>query len=202
MKINLLSLYTPIILLVSVMMTSCSSTSNIKTSRYSSVGKRESKETRSVDGRKYTYQNNRKSPKKESKLENINAIRLDIVNTAMNYQGISYLNGGKSPETGFDCSGLIDFVFTKNGIPISGSSENLAQLGKQKRRNELLPGDLVFFGTGERISHVALVSGNRNENLEVIHATTSVGVKIDTITNYEYWESKYMFGKDIISRQE
>ena len=118
----------------------------------------------------------------------------------MSYLGTTYQSGGKSPDSGFDCSGFTSFVFTQNGIPLSGSSDKLAQLGKEKRRDELLPGDLVFFGNEQRISHVAIVSDNQNKKLKVVHATTSAGVKTDIISDYAYWESRFLFGKDILTK--
>ena len=57
-----------------------------------------------------------------------------------------------------------------------------------------------FFGNEQRISHVAIVSENLDKKLKVVHATTSAGVKTDVITDYAYWESRFLFGKDILSK--
>jgi len=64
---------------------------------------------------------------------------------------------------------------------------------------QLLPGDLVFFGDENRISHVAIVAETSDNHIQVVHATTSAGVKMDEITSSEYWSSRFLFGKDIIS---
>lgn len=183
-----------------VSMTSCSSSKNALSSKYSSREKREKQKDKPANEQIYTKEKKPNDAKSSNTKNSVTGIRLDIINTAMNYLGTSYKSGGKSPESGFDCSGFAGYVFSQNGIRISGSSDSLAKLGKNKERNELVPGDLVFFGNTQRISHVAIVSENKDQKLKVIHATTSAGVKTDIISDYQYWESRYLFGKDIISR--
>jgi probable lipoprotein NlpC len=122
-----------------------------------------------------------------------------IINDAMAYVGVRYLPGGKKPETGFDCSGFTSFVFNRNNIPLHGPSDKQANLGTQKTKKDLVPGDLVFFGDKHRISHVAIVVRNDIEKLEVVHATTSAGVKKDEINLSKYWNQRFLFGSDIIS---
>ncbi len=200
MKTNFLYFYTLILMGLGLLMTSCSSSNHTRTGRYSSADKRERGDSKPAEEKQYTYHPSKKEISKESIPLKVSELRKDIINTALNYQGTSYRSGGKSPSTGFDCSGFTRFIFAENGISISGSSDKIAQMGKLKSREDLLPGDLVFFGNSERISHVAIVSDNRHDNLEVVHATTSSGVKVDTITGYNYWESRYLFGKDIITK--
>ena len=122
-----------------------------------------------------------------------------IINDAMSYVGVRYLPGGRKPETGFDCSGFTSFVFNRNNIPLHGPSDKQANLGKQKAKSDLSPGDLVFFGDKHRISHVAIVVKNDIEKLEVVHATTSAGVKKDEINLSKYWKQRFLFGTDIIT---
>lgn len=102
-----------------------------------------------------------------------------IVNTAMNYLGVPYVWGGTSPS-GFDCSGLVQYVCRKNGINIARVAASQRNCGTYVSRNNLQPGDLVFFGKG--ISHVGIYIGNGN----MIHAPqTGDVVKISSInTNY------------------
>ncbi|MEZ4911123.1 MAG: C40 family peptidase [Saprospiraceae bacterium] len=126
--------------------------------------------------------------------------RDEIVLTALKYAGMEYRTGGKNPETGFDCSGFTSFVYERIGIPLASSSSLQSQQGRKKSINNLEPGDLVFFGQGKSISHVAIVTGRNVDDLEVIHSTTSGGVKVDNITRSEYWNSRTLFGVDVISR--
>ena len=186
--------------LFGLLITSCSpSTTTKRSSKYSSAEKREkSNRQKTSENKKYVYHTKSASSAKRS--EGNLMTRDEIVLSAMKYTGRDYKSGGKSPETGFDCSGFTSFVFNLNGIPISGSSDQQAKLGKQKSKNNLLPGDLVFFGNEERISHVAIVASNKKDELEIVHSTTSAGVKIDNISNSEYWNSRFLFGVDVISK--
>lgn len=184
---------------LALMITSCSpSTTYRTTGKYSSAEKRNRTSSKTKENKSYSHST--KKSKSTDSNSNIETIRFDIVESAKKYQGINYKPGGKLPETGFDCSGFTGFVFTKNGIPISGPSDKLAKMGRQKSKSDLKAGDLVFFGHKEKISHVAIVSNNSSDQLEVVHATTSSGVKIDEISHSEYWQSRFLFGVDIISR--
>lgn len=186
--------------LFGLLVTSCSpSTTTKRSSKYSSAEKREkSAKQKTYEDKKYVYHTKSSSTVKKSESNLIT--RDEIVLSAMKYTGRDYKPGGKTPETGFDCSGFTSFVFNLNGIPISGSSDQQAKLGKQKSKNNLLPGDLVFFGNEDRISHVAIVASNKPDELEIVHSTTSAGVKIDNISNSEYWNSRFLFGVDVISK--
>ena len=186
--------------LFGLLITSCSpSTTTKRSSKYSSAEKREkSAKQKTYEDKKYVYHTKSSSTVKKS--ESNLMTRDEIVLSAMKYTGRDYKPGGKTPETGFDCSGFTSFVFNLNGIPISGSSDQQAKLGKQKSKNNLLPGDLVFFGNEDRISHVAIVASNKPDELEIVHSTTSAGVKIDNISNSEYWNSRFLFGVDVISK--
>ena len=188
-------------LIAVVSLSSCSSTQ--RGSQYSSSKKRS---TRDKSGRSPSYtktythktKDNVTKSKKSTTSVSVSSSRQKIVDSAHQYIGKPYKAGGKKPETGFDCSGFTGYIFTQNGIQISGPSHDLAKLGRQKSREKLIPGDLVFFGNQERISHVAIVSSVDREKLEIIHSTTSAGVKVDNIVGSPYWESRFLFGIDII----
>jgi len=187
--------------LLVITLASCDTSAHISKSKYSSVGKREKKDRARSSNTEYTrvYKKANHKEKSESTTK-LSEIREEIVESAKKYQGTPYTSGGKSPESGFDCSGFAGYVFTKNGIPLAGSSDQMATKGKQIDRYRLLPGDLVFFGNDDRISHVGIVADNLGDALEVIHSTTSAGVKIDNIKGSEYWDTRFLFGIDIISK--
>jgi cell wall-associated NlpC family hydrolase len=126
-------------------------------------------------------------------------LRTSIVESAIKWQGKGYKYGGKSPETGFDCSGFTGYVFTQAGIPLNGPSHAQAKLGIKKDKESLSAGDLVFFGDKDKISHVAIVASKTGEVLEIIHATTTAGVRVDNISHSPYWEKRFLFGTDIIT---
>lgn len=89
-----------------------------------------------------------------------------IVNEAKKYIGTRYVYGGNSPSTGFDCSGLVQYVCRKVGVSVSRSSSAQYGNGVAVSRNNLQPGDLIFFSKGSGISHVVIYAGNG----QVIHS--------------------------------
>lgn len=109
-----------------------------------------------------------------------------LVNTAMKYLGVPYVWGGTSPR-GFDCSGLMVYVCKQHGISLPRTAASQRNVGRYVSRANLLPGDLVFFKSGGRISHVGMYVGNGN----MIHAPhTGDVVKIASI-NSTYRVSGY-----------
>ncbi len=83
-----------------------------------------------------------------------------IVQTAEQYLGVPYVWGGASPQTGFDCSGLVQYVFRQNGIPMPRTSWAQYSYVTKIPKSQLQPGDLVFFSTdGPGASHVGIYIG-------------------------------------------
>ncbi|NNF33190.1 MAG: C40 family peptidase [Saprospiraceae bacterium] len=155
----------------------------------------------STPKRSITHRSNKKaSTRKRIPKKDIADLRLrdEVLIHAIQHVGRNYKYGGKSPRSGFDCSGLVSFSFGKAGLDMSGASHHQAEIGKWKSRSDLEPGDLIFFGKNKKISHVAIVVSNENGRLEIIHSTSSRGVVVDEISQSRYWNSRYLFGKDVI----
>lgn len=93
----------------------------------------------------------------------------EIVNYAKQFLGNPYAYGGTSLTNGTDCSGFTQSVFKHFGIGINRSSSSQYSNGVSVSVSELQAGDLVFFGYGGSISHVAIYIGDN----KIIHASTS-----------------------------
>jgi cell wall-associated NlpC family hydrolase len=82
-----------------------------------------------------------------------------VAGTAEKFLGTPYVSGGRSPK-GFDCSGLVWYVYRKNGVELPDTSYKQARAGKHVDRDDMVPGDLVFFRSGRKIDHVGLYVGD------------------------------------------
>lgn len=111
-----------------------------------------------------------------------------VVVTALEYRGIPYRNGGSTPE-GFDCSGLVQFVFARHGVRLPREVRDQYGVGRAVDRDEVQPGDLVFFDTLEGgPSHVGIALGGD----QFVHAPSSRGVvRVERYT-VEYWKRRWL----------
>ncbi len=108
----------------------------------------------------------------------------DVVLFALGLIETGYQFGGKNPEAGLDCSGLITYVYnTAVDMPLFGSAADLARQGKAVAAENLRPGDLVFFNTRNRsYSHVGIYIGDDR----FVHAPTTRG-KVRTESLKKGW---------------
>lgn len=101
---------------------------------------------------------------------------------AMGMIDTGYQFGGKNPEAGLDCSGMVSYIYRQAlDIKVSGSAADIARRGKEIDPRTLRPGDLVFFNTLNRpFSHVGVYIGDGR----FIHAPSSKGrVRIERMDN-------------------
>ena len=103
--------------------------------------------------------------------------------------GTQYRFGGRSPEKGFDCSGLAWWAHRQAGLDIPPSSETQFKSGRQVTRGDVGPGDLVFFTTERRgPSHVGVSLGGAR----FVHAPKKGRpVTIDSLED-SYWKKRYL----------
>ena len=112
-----------------------------------------------------------------------------MVSEALNYLGIRYRFGGNSPDTGFDCSGLVAYTAERSlGLKLPRNAAEIAQQGISVAKNELKAGDLVFFNTlGRRYSHVGIYLGDDR----FVHSPSAGGVvRVENMT-MAYWSKRY-----------
>lgn len=103
--------------------------------------------------------------------------------------GVDYRNGGKSPETGFDCSGLVAHVFLEAwGVRLPRNTKAQSQAGVPVSLAELQAGDLVFYDTLKRpYSHVGIYLGDGR----FVHAPkTGAQVRIESLKS-AYWSQRF-----------
>ena len=115
--------------------------------------------------------------------------RLDtsaIVDTALSFRGVPYRSGGSDPD-GFDCSGLVQYVFARHGVALPRETREQFQLGTEVRLAGIEPGDLIFFRTTtDGPSHVGVAIGGD----EFVHAPSTRGVVRVERFSAPYWANR------------
>ena len=110
-----------------------------------------------------------------------------LVGTALDLRGVRYRDGGADPQ-GFDCSGFTQYVFARYGVALPRAVREQYRIGQQVR-DDLAPGDLLFFTTAEPgASHVAISVGGD----EFVHAPSSTGVVRVEHLSARYWAQRFL----------
>ncbi|MBS7661358.1 C40 family peptidase [Pseudomonas lalucatii] len=126
----------------------------------------------------------------------------DVLFRALGLVGTPYRYGGNTPDGGFDCSGLIGYVYRDAaGIRLPRSTRELSALRAPTiaSREALQSGDLVFFATngGRQVSHAGIYVGEGR----FVHAPSSGGtVRLDSLSN-SYWQRTYLDAKRVFSAE-
>lgn len=113
----------------------------------------------------------------------------EVLINAFSLTGIQYKYGGNSPSTGFDCSGFVRYVFhNAANLTLPPTARAISQIGKSVKKDELQPGDLVFFNTLKKaFSHVGIYIGDN----KFIHApSTGKTVRVESMQD-GYWASRF-----------
>ncbi len=113
-----------------------------------------------------------------------------LLQRAMGLLGTPYRWGGTSPDSGFDCSGLVNYVFrTTLGIELPRVSREMASNGEKVERAALTAGDLVFFGRrGTRVDHVGIYVGDG----QFVHAPRSGRDVTVSRLDTGYWANRFL----------
>lgn len=120
----------------------------------------------------------------------------DVLFRAIGLVGTPYRWGGNTPAGGFDCSGLINYIYlTSTGMKLPRTSSEMAALDKPKiRETELASGDLVFFGRSH-VTHVGVYVGKGR----FVHAPNSGGtVRLDNLDG-AYWKDNFVYGRRVLN---
>ena len=111
--------------------------------------------------------------------QGISDVRVDICQYAKEFLGNPYVWGGTSLTKGADCSGYVMSLYKKYGVSLPHSSRAQANCGTTIKVSEAQPGDLIFYGKGKTINHVAMYIGGG----QVIHASSpKTGIRISNVS--------------------
>jgi cell wall-associated NlpC family hydrolase len=115
--------------------------------------------------------------------------RVEVVMQALGQLGTPYVWGGASPHTGFDCSGLVAYVYRQAAqFALPRITYDQARAGRPIGLGEVRPADLVFFNTMRRdFSHVGIFIGEER----FVHAPAARGVVRIEHIRADYWRERY-----------
>jgi cell wall-associated NlpC family hydrolase len=112
-----------------------------------------------------------------------------LVETALSFLGIPYVFGGEDPQSGFDCSGLVQFVFAQYSVDVPRTVGDQFRIGIPVRLADLRAGDLVFFSTtGPGPTHVGIAVSRD----QFIHAPATNGVVRIEPVDSTYWHERFV----------
>jgi cell wall-associated NlpC family hydrolase len=126
----------------------------------------------------------------------IGHVAQDVLFLAISLVGTPYRYGGNTPQGGFDCSGLIGYIFRQAAaLSLPRTTRELqAMRGRDVRREALASGDLVFFGARGRVNHAGIYVGEGR----FVHAPSSGGtVRLDALDGH-YWRDSYLGAKRVL----
>jgi cell wall-associated NlpC family hydrolase len=111
----------------------------------------------------------------------------DFFSNVSQYFGTRYRSGGQTPA-GFDCSGFVRFMFDKVfNMSLPRSSKEMSAMGNKVSKDDLQPGDLVFFHSkSQRINHVGIFIGNDT----FVHSSLTKGITEDQL-KLQYYEKRF-----------
>ena len=122
----------------------------------------------------------------------------DLILKGLEMVGVSYRRGGTDPDAGLDCSGFVQLVFKDAvGLVLPRTSKEMSEVGARIDRQELKPGDLVFFNTMRRaFSHVGIYLGEGR----FLHAPRPGGeVRVEDMGS-SYWVKRYNVARRVVDR--
>lgn len=136
-------------------------------------------------------------PHRAGRTAGSNAAPQDLTALARSLVGTPYRYGGNSPDSGFDCSGFVGYVFRQSlNIDLPRSSQEIYRLGQPVEPAQLRPGDLVFYNTLRRaFSHVGIYLGEDR----FIHSPSSGGgIRVENM-QMSYWRKHFNGARRIIA---
>ena len=140
-------------------------------------------------------QNEQTTQDSASKSPSWSSTAQEIILHAISQTGVKYKYGGITPDSGFDCSGFVRYVFQQAAnLTLPHGARAISQVGTKISKDELQPGDLVFFNTLRSVtSHVGIYVGNNR----FIHSPSAGGTISVTDMNDAYWAKRFTGARHI-----
>ena len=123
----------------------------------------------------------------------------NLVNYAKHYIGLPYVHAGNSLETGTDCSGFTRLIYKEFGINLGRTVGSQLYSGSYVSKNDLQPGDLVFYGYSGYASHVTIYIGG---GMVIHESTPRDGVKISPIGMMPYITARRLITASVTPKEE
>ena len=169
-----------------------------KKSSYKKYNDKNPRAAKSYNDKNPRAKNSQKSSYKKGSETVYKSSADNICHKAQTYMRKKYRYGGESPSTGFDCSGLTQYVYKQYSYNLPRTAYQQSKVGKKIKTSKAKKGDLLFFGKGKRINHVGIVLSNDRNGLVMIHASSSQGVTETNIDNSSYWKKRLKKARKII----
>lgn len=120
----------------------------------------------------------------------------DVADAAREHIGVRYRSGGASPKSGFDCSGFVYWVFSKQGVTVPRDSVRQSRAGQEVAKADLIPGDILIFRIANTPNgrHSAIYLGDGR----FIHSPSAGSrVRIERLSD-DYWRRHYMTARRVL----
>ena len=135
-----------------------------------------------------------KVPAVKINIENITAD--ELISYAESLEGTKYKYGGKSEETGFDCSGFVWYVFNHFNVKVPRTSVQFTNAGKEVKITESKRGDIILFtGSDEKsgkVGHLGFVTANENNKITFLHAASGGGRGVMKSQMSQYFVARFV----------
>ncbi|HVN42530.1 MAG TPA: C40 family peptidase [Steroidobacteraceae bacterium] len=128
-------------------------------------------------------------------LQSVDSAR-SVTQYALQMLGVGYRFGGNDPAVGFDCSGLVQYVYKQaTGVALPRSARSMSKVGEKISLAELVPGDIVFFNTRRfKFSHVGVYIGNN----QFVHAPVRGRPVEVSMLDSQYWQKHFNGARRIV----
>jgi cell wall-associated NlpC family hydrolase len=119
-----------------------------------------------------------------------------VISLAKTFIGVPYKYGGLTPESGFDCSGFVKYVYERFGLEMPRTSMEIADIGVEVPLDSCRQGDIIVFAGRDKIKrpigHVGIITSAPTEPVSFIHSARSKnrGIVISAFEGYEYFQSR------------